>query len=46
MHPALVRHVFFPLHEWLMRRPTVSDLREIERDQWLSRAELEDLQPA
>jgi phenylacetate-CoA ligase len=44
MHPALVRHVFFPLHEWFMRRPTVRYLREIERDQWLSRADIEQSQ--
>ncbi|QSA97308.1 phenylacetate--CoA ligase family protein [Methylococcus sp. EFPC2] len=44
MHPALVRHALFPLHEWAMKRPTLSYLAEIEKAQWLSREELEALQ--
>lgn len=44
MHPALVRHALFPLHEWAMKRPTLNYLAEIEKAQWLSREELEALQ--
>ncbi|SMF93983.1 phenylacetate-CoA ligase [Methylomagnum ishizawai] len=44
MHPALVRHLWFPLHERLMQRPTFAYLAELERSQWLDRTALERLQ--
>lgn len=40
----LVSDALFPLHERLMRRPTFAYLDEIERNQWLSRDEIESLQ--
>jgi phenylacetate-CoA ligase len=36
MNPLLVRHVLFPLHERLKRKPTFRRLRELGRTQWLS----------
>jgi len=36
MNDALVRHVVFPLHERLKRKPTFRWLAELERTQWLS----------
>lgn len=44
MHPALVRHLIYPLHERLCKRSTFSYLRELEASQSLSRAEVEALQ--
>ncbi|HET8575940.1 MAG TPA: phenylacetate--CoA ligase family protein [Methylomirabilota bacterium] len=44
MNPALVRHVLFPLHERLKRKPTFRWLRELERTQWLDRKELAEYQ--
>lgn len=44
MHSRLVRHLVYPLHEHLMQRPTFPYLAELERDQWLSRSEIESLQ--
>lgn len=44
MNPRLVQHVLFPLHERLKRKPTFRWLRELERTQWLSPAELRDYQ--
>lgn len=41
MHPALVKHVFFPLHERLLGRRTFEFLRRLEREQWASRQELD-----
>ncbi len=37
-------HVVYPLHERLLGRPTFAYLAELERTQWLTRAELERLQ--
>ena len=37
-------HVAYPLHEWLLRRPTFAYLAELEKTQWLDRAALERLQ--
>jgi phenylacetate-CoA ligase len=44
MHPALVRHVFFPLHERLKGKATYAWLRRLERSQDLEPAALADLQ--
>lgn len=35
MHPGLVGHLLYPLHERLKRKPTFHWLRELERTQWL-----------
>ena len=43
--PSVVsRRVVYPLHERLMHRPTFGYLETLERSQWLSRAEIEQLQ--
>lgn len=44
MHPFVSREIVYRLHEAFMRRPTFAYLAELERSQWLSRAELEALQ--
>lgn len=44
MHAWLARRLVYPLHERLMRRPTFPYLVELEKSQWLGRAELEALQ--
>lgn len=44
MFPALVKHVLYPLHEAALRRPTFRQLAQLEKTQWLSRAEIEALQ--
>jgi phenylacetate-CoA ligase len=44
MHPRLVRHVIFPLHERLKRKPTFRWLEELERTQWLNAGQLRDYQ--
>lgn len=44
LYTKLVANFLFPLHERLMNRPTFPYLRELERDQWLSRNEIEALQ--
>ncbi len=44
MRAAFAKHVVYPLHERLMHRPTFSYLAELEKTQWLSRAEIEQLQ--
>jgi len=44
MSPWIARHVVYPLQELACRRPTFPYLAELERSQWLSRAELEELQ--
>jgi phenylacetate-CoA ligase len=36
MNDSLVRHVLFPLHERLKRKPTFRWLAELERTQWMS----------
>ena len=40
----LARGVIYPLQEHLCRRPTFAYLAELERSQWLSRSDVEDLQ--
>lgn len=44
MHPAIVRHFLWPMHEAMLRRPTLRYLKELERSQWLSVDELRELQ--
>jgi phenylacetate-CoA ligase len=44
MLPFLVKHALYPLHEALLRRPTFRQVADLERTQWLSRAEIEALQ--
>lgn len=46
MHPAIVRRLILPLHEALLRRPTLRRLAEFERSQWATEAELRELQTA
>lgn len=41
MRVLFAKHVFYPLHEYFMQRPTFSYLAELEESQWLSRVELE-----
>ena len=40
----LARHLIYPLHERLMKRPTFPYLAELERSQWLSRSGMQKLQ--
>ncbi len=44
MNEALVRHLLFPLHERLKRKPTFRWLAELERTQWLSPGRLSEYQ--
>ncbi len=44
LHSWFAGRVAYPLHERLLKRPTFSYLAELERTQWLSRAEVEHLQ--
>ena len=44
MHPLLVNKVLFPLQETIKRKPTYAYLYELERSQWLSARELQQLQ--
>ncbi|MDD5034016.1 MAG: phenylacetate--CoA ligase family protein [Methylococcaceae bacterium] len=44
MHPFISREIVYRLQESLMRRPTFAYAAELERSQWLSRPELEQLQ--
>lgn len=44
MLPILARKLVYPLHERMMRRPTFDYLATLEKSQWLSRANLEQLQ--
>ena len=41
---SFARHLVYPLHERLMKRPTFSYLAELERSQWLSRSGMQKLQ--
>lgn len=43
---AFARHLVYPLHERLMKRPTFPYLAELERSQWLSRDGMVRLQEA
>ena len=40
----LARRLVYPLHERLLKRPTFDYLRELDRSQWLSREDMEQLQ--
>jgi len=42
----IAKHLVYPAHEWLMKRPTFSYLDELEKTQWFSSSELEQLQMA
>lgn len=44
MKALVARSLFYPLHEWAMKRPTFGYLRELESSQWWARQEIEDLQ--
>ncbi len=44
MHAWFAGRVAYPLHEWLLKRPTFAYLAELERSQWLDRPALERLQ--
>lgn len=44
MHRYLARHVIYPFHERLLRRPTFRYLRELEQSQWAAPADLRTLQ--
>jgi phenylacetate-CoA ligase len=44
MHPFLSRHLIYPLQEKLLNRPTFSYLESLEKSQWYTRSELEELQ--
>jgi len=41
---SLARHLIYPFHERLVKRPTFAYLAELERSQWLSRAGMLQLQ--
>ena len=41
---SLARHLIYPLHERLMKRPTFPYLAELERSQYLSRDDMQQLQ--
>jgi len=41
---SLIRSSIYRLQEYFLRRPTFTYLRELERSQWLSRQEIEQLQ--
>ena len=41
---SLARHLIYPLHEHLMKRPTFPYLAELEHSQWLSRVDMQKLQ--
>ena len=41
---SLARHLIYPLHERLMKRPTFPYLAELEHSQWLSRVDMQQLQ--
>jgi len=44
MLPFLIKHVLYPLHEAVLRRPTFAQLAQLEASQWLGRTEIEELQ--
>ncbi len=44
MHPWLIRHILFPLHERCVGRHTVSHVRELNQSQWLSPNDIKKLQ--
>ncbi len=44
MLPSVSRHLIYPLQESLLRRPTFSYLRQLEKSQWLTRSQIETVQ--
>ncbi len=44
MHSAIVRHFLWPLHEAILRRPTLRSLGEMARTQWQTAEQLRGLQ--
>ena len=44
LHPAFVRNVIYPLYRGLRGDRVLETLAELERNQWMSREELDDLQ--
>lgn len=44
MHPAIARHLLLPLHERILRRPTLALLRQLRASQWLKRTAIEGIQ--
>ncbi|SHE23218.1 phenylacetate--CoA ligase family protein [methanotrophic endosymbiont of Bathymodiolus puteoserpentis (Logatchev)] len=44
MHSSIVKNIAFPLHEKLLKRPTISYADELEKSQWLTRDEIELIQ--
>ncbi|MDF1584221.1 MAG: phenylacetate--CoA ligase family protein [Methyloprofundus sp.] len=44
MHSSIVKNIVFPLHEKLLKRPTISYANELEKSQWLARNEIELIQ--
>lgn len=44
MHPAIVRALLLPMHEFLLHRPTLRYWKRMEGSQWLSREDMEGLQ--
>ena len=44
IRPLLARHLIYPVHERLMKRPTFGYLAELEETQWLTRDGIERLQ--
>ncbi|MBI5056329.1 MAG: aspartate 1-decarboxylase [Nitrospirae bacterium] len=44
MHPSLVKNVIYPAYRFLRRDNVFPTLREFEKNQWLSRDELKELQ--
>ncbi|NOR69132.1 MAG: AMP-binding protein [Methylomarinum sp.] len=44
MHSSIVKNISFPLHEKLLKRPTISYANDLEKSQWLTRNQIELLQ--
>jgi len=44
MIPSIVRNIIYPVHEALLHRPTFSYLTALEKSQWLSQDDMEQLQ--
>ena len=44
MHSPLVKNIAFPLHEKLLKRPTIQYVNKLEKSQWFNRADVELLQ--
>ncbi len=44
MHSSIVKNIAYPLHEKLLKRPTISYVSDLEKSQWFSRDDVELLQ--